>query len=433
MRNHSGWAGSGPVTLADHRATELTLLLQDFARPGLCLILGAGASYGVVPMTKADIEQAIRELRQAKGNLALLPSRHQEVLTDPVVGWVVARLPQVGDRFLDEVMPLINYYRSAPHGYLGSAAASVIVNEVFTPRRETPAELTEIYGVLESTNGVIVTYNYDRIEGEAHGFRVIAPHGQRSRYSVTPAVWRDAQTIALQSGVPIPTDIHLPLPEHEGVRDRPAYGEMVRAWCLARCVVLIGYGFGAGADEMSFYDFGRSIGPKTIVHVVNPESKDLTRQVGFALKNRGRSERVLGHSFRWQPLAAAILEVLDRLNARNVRWAVPYSAEICSLHDRGCAPRKARIAPRSLKDVRDEIYGRSPIYDASGHEIDPEGIREGEDPVDHFYRTQLRQRAERRRRMGAEEEFELEFQRSRIRSVSTDDSFSRSSPYSIRR
>jgi hypothetical protein len=60
-----GWSGAillldgrlraGPVTLRDERVADLHELLKDLSQPGLCLVLGAGASYGVVPMSRKEI------------------------------------------------------------------------------------------------------------------------------------------------------------------------------------------------------------------------------------------------------------------------------------------------------------------------------------------------------------------------------------------
>jgi len=401
MRNFSGWTSPKcpAVTLVDRGADRLTRLLQDFARPGLCLVLGAGASYGLVPITKAAVMAAVRERHEAKGNVALLSADQRELLADPMVDWVVSQLPVVGERFFDEAWPMIEAFHARQRTSLASAEASILVNETFMPRGDVPRELSDIYKVLESEDGTLITYNYDRVEGSDSGFRVIAPHGQRSKFSLDPHVWADAQRIALQTGRPIPTDIHLPEPEHEGVRQRPAYEQMVKAWWAARCVVLIGYAFGAGDDELSFDDFGRTIGPKTAVHVVNPDVREVTKQVGYGLKGRGRNGGVIGHNFRWQALAAAILNVLDRIPAAHVRAAIGREPEICELHDRGCQPRGVGIGAHQPLECRQK-EGESLRRMARGRaqEADPDAIREGESEDEHFFRVRLSPLAARRGR-----------------------------------
>lgn len=398
MRNFSGWTSAkcASVTLDDRRAAPLTRLLEDLARPGLCLMLGAGASHGVVPISKAAVMEAVRDLHEAKGNVKVLPAREQALLADPMVNWVVSQLPVVGERFFDAAWPMIerSYERNK---HLGSAHASIIIHETFTPKGNVPPELSEIYKVLESTEGTLITYNYDRVEGADSGFRVIAPHGQRSKFTLDPVVWADAQRIALQTGRPIPTDIHLPEPEHEGVRERPAYEQMVQAWRKARCVVLIGYGFGAGDDELSFDDFGRTVGPTTAVHVINPDFLEVAKQVGYALKGRGRDGRVRGHNFKWRPLAAAILDVLHRIPADHVRLAIGHEREICDLHDRGCPTQTAHGATtrRQSPIGSGAAYEYTQSRDAAlgvrprNEELDPDAIREGESDGEHFFRVRL--------------------------------------------
>lgn len=353
MRGRSGWTGSKcpSVTLSDLRGTNLGRLLLDFSRSGLCIVLGAGASHGVIPISKDAITAAVREHREAKGNLEKLPQSMQDILTDPALQWVMDQVPAQGERFLDEAMPWIerSIRRQRAAAVSPGVSSSIILNEVFTPRGEVPSELSDIYDVLESHNGTLIPYNYDRVEGRRSLFRVIAPHGQRSEFS-EPAIWHDVVRIAYQSGRLIPTDLHPPVPEHEGVRDRPAYQQMLHAWALANAIVLVGYGFGGGDDALSFEDFGRVVRPTTAVHVVNPDTREVCKQVGYPLRWRGRSGRIVGHNFKWRELAAAILAVLDRLRATHVFHAIGHEQEICDLHNRGCAPRAARRASSPQRD-----------------------------------------------------------------------------------
>lgn len=49
-RWRSGWQSGGPVTIRDPRVANMRELLLDLSRPGVCIVLGAGASHGLVPL-----------------------------------------------------------------------------------------------------------------------------------------------------------------------------------------------------------------------------------------------------------------------------------------------------------------------------------------------------------------------------------------------
>ena len=86
----------------------------------------------------------------------------------------------------------------------------------------------------------------------------------------------------------------------------------------------------------SFKDFGEHAAPESRVHVLGPmpDNADLCQQVGYGLKGRGPRFRVYGQPFRWRAFAEALLEVLDGLRRRHVRFALGMEAEIGALHDR---------------------------------------------------------------------------------------------------
>lgn len=352
MRGRSGHGGAilrvdgnyyGPdVTPADERAYRLGMLLDDLSRPGLCLILGAGASYGVVPMTVEGFRNAARELREANGAVDKLPAYYQEMFANSTTRWVADLLnaqssTSDGRALLDDYWPVLRtqfQYGDQGIPYPSNGEASVLLHGIFTPKK-VPPELKQIYRTFENQNGVIVTYNVDRVVDASSGFRIIAPHGQRWAPE-DPAALERAKRMAYQFDMPLPGDFHLPVPEAVATFVRPDYGEAVLAWRAARCVVFIGYAFGGGADEMSYKDFGENIGAFTKVHVLcpNPDNRDLTKQVEYGLKGRGRDNRVMGHPFRWRPLAASILDVLSELRATQVRAAVRHAADIAARHDR---------------------------------------------------------------------------------------------------
>jgi hypothetical protein len=318
----------GPVSLDERRGDGLRDLLVDLARPGLCLVLGAGASHGVIPMSIRAITELARELLEADGMVNRLPRRLQH---------------QVEDH--PECLFLTDLFRAAPRGawdriaadILTPALASYVLNSVFSPRGPVPPALTRIYSVLENERGVIVTYNYDRITDAARKrFRVISPHGERSLLGSDPGTRVTVQRIALDLHIPVKNDWWLPVPETTEVQRRPGYQEMLTAWRTASAIVFIGYGFGGGADAFSFEDFGLNASKAARIHALcpRPDNPDLCRQIGYALRGRGPRFRVFGHPYRWRALAEAMLEYLDSRRRSHIWHAIGAELEIAFRHDR---------------------------------------------------------------------------------------------------
>lgn len=332
-----GWSGAilrpngtifvGPVTLPDSRVANLRELVLDLALPGLCIILGAGASHGVVPITPKEIANHAWKMLQSQSNFLALSSTERETLgKHPEILYLRDVLENVPagawDRFLSDL--------------LSPGQASVILNDIFTPPQQVPPALVDIYNVLENDRGVVVSYNYDRIAEAQSRFRVITPHGQRSALLTDARFGNIMREMASEMHIAIPNEWHLPVPEDEQIRLRSAYQDMVSAWRSARTVVFVGYGFGAGADAISFQDFAVNVAPSARIHVLCPttDNADLSKQVGSALRSRGARFRVYGQPFRWRAFAEAVLSVLRVIPATHMRFAIGKETDIATLHDR---------------------------------------------------------------------------------------------------
>lgn len=326
-----GWSGAwfpgeNPVTVAEHRARNLRQLLLAFASPGCCIVLGAGASHGVVPFSSTAIAALALKMLRAQRSIPVLSPYEKQMAQTVEVMCLVQVLHKVPtsawDRVLIDVM-------SPGH-------ASLILNSVFTPPKEVPSALIEIFEVLEPHEGVIVTFNYDRIAERQRRFPVVAPHGRISSLLTDPRFFETTMELSRTFRMPrIPNDWHLLFPEMEATRRRPEYQLAVHAWRSAKSVVLIGYGFGSGADAMSFDDFGHSIQGGAPVHVICPASDnaDLAKQVGYGLRGRPRGGHVYAQPFKWRPLAEAILRVVRGQHREHISAAIGREPEIARLHD----------------------------------------------------------------------------------------------------
>lgn len=220
--------------------------------------------------------------------------------------------------------------------FLSPGQANFILGAVFTPRREVPCALTRIYGALENRNGVIVSYNYDRITDQQTRFPVIAPHGQRARLFEDPHAYAAANRMAWELNIAPPTEFWLPQPETEAIRIRYEYQKAIDAWRAAATIVFIGYGFGRGDDALSFEDFAEHASRTARVHVLNPppDNADLVRQIGYGCRARQKDFQVHAQPFGWRALAEAVLRFLDSRRATHVRAAIGHEVEIAMRHDR---------------------------------------------------------------------------------------------------
>jgi hypothetical protein len=292
------------------------------------LVLGAGASHGVIPITRRDITALARELLEAGGDLSRVPPRYRHQVDDnPDALFLVELLRDAPrdawDRMLAET--------------ISPSQASYILHETFTPRHPVPRALTRIFEVIEPTDGTIVSFNYDRVTDAVRSrFRVIAPHGERSSLLSDPSTRDAVRKMAIELHIPPRSDWWLPVPETVEIQQRPAYQQMVAAWRLARSIIFIGYGFGGGDDALSFEDFGRESSKTARTHVLcpNPDNRDLCKQVGYALRGRGPRFRVFGHPYRWRSFAEAVLEYLTSRNSQHISAAIGAELEITFRHDR---------------------------------------------------------------------------------------------------
>jgi hypothetical protein len=327
MRNRSGATGATTdVTLHDPRRHNLRELLIDLARPGLCLVVGGGASHGVVPMTVDQIARLAREIIDASGEYWRLPGKYLDQLQHPAVRYLTDILVRTSRDNWDNRLAQ----------FLSPGQATFVLGAVFTPRQEVPRALTRIYDVLENQNGVIVSYNYDRITDQQSRFPVIAPHGQRAQLFDDPHAYAVANRMAWELNIAPPSDLWLPEAESEVIRVRYEYQRAINAWRAATTIVFIGYGFGRGDDALSFEDFAEHASRTARVHVLSPppENADFVRQVGYACRERRKGFCVYAQAFRWRSFAEAVLQFLDSRGATHVSAAIGHELEIAMRHDR---------------------------------------------------------------------------------------------------
>ncbi|MGH9420865.1 MAG: hypothetical protein ACRD3J_12890 [Thermoanaerobaculia bacterium] len=232
----------------------------------------------MTPISADQIATLAREIIDASGEYWRLPGTYLDQLQHPAVRYLTEILLRTSRDNWDNRLAQ----------FLSPGQATFVLGAVFTPRREVPRALIRIYDVLENQNGVIVSYNYDRITDQQSRFPVIAPHGQRARLFGDPHAYAAANRMAWEFNMAPPSDLWLPEPETDAIRIRYEYQKAISAWRVATTIVFIGYGFGRGDDALSFDDFAEYASRTARTHVLNPppDNADLVRQIGYACRAR---------------------------------------------------------------------------------------------------------------------------------------------------
>ena len=183
----------GDVALVDPRLQNLRELLIDLSHPGICIVLGAGASYGLVPLSPRTLAELALEIirAQAKGAVPALTSERRRIADEsPEIQFLVPLLRE---------MPLSAWNRFLLDN-LGKARAILTCSDIFSPRQQIPPALVKIYDVIENAGGVIVSFNYDGIDQQQCRFPVIHPHGRRPEGLVDPVLGPLVRQLALDFG-----------------------------------------------------------------------------------------------------------------------------------------------------------------------------------------------------------------------------------------
>lgn len=323
-RSRIGGVNCAYVLHPEHRVWNLRQLLISLSQPNLCLVIGSGASYGVMPMThqiRPKLEKAQNELRE------LL--QVEDKTSGRYVAGVQGFEAKYGLGFLGfdqarEVSEVSERMRRIVFDLAFSA--------VFTASDTVPKVLLDIYSTFENRGGSIISYNYDRITEAQNRFRVFTPHGQRLSLLEQRRLLSEAQAGLRESGIRL--DLVMPGPETEDVRRRPDYDQMLPFIRRAKSIVFVGYGFGSGDDDFSLKDFGSHASKDAKMHVLSPhDTEDLCKTIGYSLRNRPAGFKVYGQPFRWKSFAESLLGFLNSRSKANARDAIGHEAEIVLHHD----------------------------------------------------------------------------------------------------
>lgn len=354
------------VAAIDHRAENLVALLLDAFDRTPALLWGAGASVPLVTTTLSA--EAITDFvgrHRTYVEQTLVPRRIS--VLGPILG--ANLLPHMSDGEIQHVLEArATHLRLAPDVYknlihLEDGALQALLFGWLSPPTGAvlPGPHRAGYDVLMHVpaSSLVITTNQDRL------LRRLAPHlDVRALNGEMPCVFTDPRARDTALAKLSMSDQWVMPPGFVGVGQRqPA--EVVdnelfwRAWDLtaeSTSIVTIGYSFAKGLDVGCWDGFRNRAGATDLaVHVVDPDADHVVRDFAFGMSYRPP----LGHSFRWNCLAYAILHLLRRYRCQHPAHLQAHTREIVQIHDElvGLDPRHWESAiARGVRGMRPKSF-----------------------------------------------------------------------------
>jgi hypothetical protein len=299
------------------QAHGLKQLLNAFEDVGSSFVLGAGASWPLVPIGNEFVDRvrerglSMRSFPVYRFDRDILSTRMLRSNTG------LASLWDDQSQFNEEIL-----------WHLSPSAVRAIVTAYLCPasHRYAPPQ----YDVFNLAKRRIDIINFNN-DGLASRYcskdRVINVHGtgftHEDRSRIDMERWIDIYQEYPEmpfAGVP---GLYLPLPEVPELEHSAAYRAVDEVLNRSRRLALVGYSFGRGDDSLAYKRILRVLrqsGSSAVV--LSPDSRDLVEQMTEQSKNKS----VIGLPLRWHLLAAAILASPTRARFKTCS----HSAGLCA-------------------------------------------------------------------------------------------------------
>src|SRR5690606_2083657 len=131
----------------DHRVWNLRELLISLSQPNLCLVLGSGASYGVMPMTheiRPKLEKAQKDLRELLQVEDKTGGRYVAGVQQFEADYGFGQLGLHWDKKISEASEQTQ-----------RIIFDLAYSAVFTASDSVPKALLDVYGAFENRDGAI--------------------------------------------------------------------------------------------------------------------------------------------------------------------------------------------------------------------------------------------------------------------------------------
>jgi len=290
------------------RRSDLHRFLWAISQPRTFYVLGAGASYGLIPVT-TDLRKVIETEYHSVGIYPAVRAP-RSALYDRLIG-------KMAPYELDVRQQLLSHM---PYGALDF----LVQRALWLPKSaHTPPQ----YGLFEYVPAPATMFNFN-LDGLASlhcGLRhiVLEPHGR------IDDVWferHDYQnlleaTVTYELRLPHLSRKLLPSPEPDGFALGRPYANARRLFQEARVLVIVGYSFGQRGDTFDdglSYDFLVCLVKRRPcpVLVVSPNPSELVER----LQDRLSTYRVFGIDVRWEIFSAILLGTIRHSCDSISRW-----------------------------------------------------------------------------------------------------------------
>jgi hypothetical protein len=321
----------------DKRHTQLRLLFQALGMMHTFYLLGAGASVGIIPLTRVLKKKIVVRYRA----FGMYPA--ETMNPDPVFERVIGD-PREGTDPITIAL-LRHLFPSAVHA---------MVLQHLAPAPRSP--LVDQYGVflLAAKPSTFFNMNVDGLARQyCLGHYVLEPHGRIPPELVHSPRWDELIDILLEFGFRAPQipDVLLPQPEPVTVTSRAAYSAARKLFSFGRYVVIIGYSFGRSSqletiDDVETFEFFRELlrrSGKTLL-VLGPDPAF----VAHLCREVMRRNNVHEIPVYWNHLSAAISCVLRNSGQRDFSCLSGMTSEVLYQYDRLCASEAYNQAVQAI-------------------------------------------------------------------------------------
>ncbi len=305
--------------------TEKTLrrLLWAMAQPRTFYVLGAGASYGLIPVTK-DLRRIIKAEYHSIGVYPVTRASWSP-LFERVIGEVS---PYEDD--LEEI--LLTHMPHEALEFLAQRALWRPSSDVVPPQ----------YAVFEFVPAPATLFNFN-LDGLAslhcsHRHVVLEPHGRVDVPWLEHEDYRELLEGAVVYEVRVPhlTPKLLPGPEPEDITLGPSYTEAQRLIRRARAMIILGYSFGQRGttfDDTQSFEFLAALlkNHHCPVLVISTTPAELTER----LRDRLSTYDVHSIPLRWELFSGLLLASINPVEGISPHWCAKRLRSLVYAYERG--------------------------------------------------------------------------------------------------
>ncbi|MCX5814555.1 MAG: hypothetical protein NT178_18735 [Proteobacteria bacterium] len=288
-------------------------------------LLGAGASAGMVPLTRELKKTVVTRYR----SFGMYPVERVE--PDPVFERVIGDPTEGTDQITAALLR-----------YLFPSAVHAMVLQQLSPPQNAP--LADQYGLFLRAAKPSTFFNMN-VDGLARryclGHYVLEPHGRIPPALVRSPRWDEVIDALLEFGFAAPQipGVLLPQPEPITITSRAAYLAARPLFYAGRYFVIIGYSFGKSSqhdtfDDIETFEFFRELLRSTgkTVLVLSPEPGF----VGFLCREAMRRSSVHELAVYWDHLSAAVSCVFRDSGLTDFASLSDMTSEVLYQYDRLC-------------------------------------------------------------------------------------------------